>query len=640
VAPEPAAPRCSIVIPVHGRAALTRACLETLLDQRPAGTEILVADDWSPDSTAELLRSYGDAIRVIRPEVHSGFGGACNAAAAEATGRQLVFLNNDTLPTEGWLDALLGHAEAHPEAAIVGCKLLWPNNTVQHAGVVFNHRGNAYHVYAGFPAEHPAVNRSRAFQAVTGAAMLVRRTAFHELGGFDRAFVNGWEDIDLCLRAGRVGHEVRCCHESVLYHLEGGTRGHSHDTDHANWRIWRERWSERVRPDDLEHYVADRLLRVEYGPDGVRLEVSPALGTAVTDGGPNELEQALRDRTREGHELLLENLRLRAGDADGASRPGGGRAPRPAIPAGELSSLTVILPVSDHGALAELLPTLMRQGAGIDGFEVLVANSGEALDTRAIDAHEAIRLIEADPSSGRAGALNAGIRAARTELVLLLADDFVPGPNLVAEHLAVHRQHPREHVAALGPALFPEAIRSDPFVRWLEDSGELFGVSFTTHADELGAAFFWAGNVSLKRGFLLAGKLFDERLAEHAWDDYELGRRLFERGMQVIYAPQAVAYHEHRLGFEERRAVMRTAGRAAAIFDSIYPRPHPWHSGTDPSAPTGPLVFAAQVARLRHLLYGREAERAQYWKHSLRHAFVQGYRSQAWARPEKVGVQL
>ena len=176
-----------------------------------------MVDDASPGETAAVLDSYGDAIELVRSHERLAFGGACNAGAARAGGANLVFLNNDTLPASGWLDALLADAAAHPEAAIsVGCKLLWPNNTVQHCGVVFDSERNARHAYAGFPAEHPAVNRSRAFQAVTAAAMLVRTEDFAALGGFDPAFANGWEDVDLCLRAGAAGRGVRCCHGAVL----------------------------------------------------------------------------------------------------------------------------------------------------------------------------------------------------------------------------------------------------------------------------------------------------------------------------------------------------------------------------------------------------------------------------------------
>ena len=93
---------------------------------------------------------------------------------------------------------------------------------------MFRISGDPLHLYAGCSADHPAVNKSRRFQAVTAACLLVRRPAFEEVGGFDTGYHNDLEDVDLCLRLGRLGHEVHYCHESVLYHLESASRGRSH----------------------------------------------------------------------------------------------------------------------------------------------------------------------------------------------------------------------------------------------------------------------------------------------------------------------------------------------------------------------------------------------------------------------------
>jgi GT2 family glycosyltransferase len=104
------APRCSIVIPVHNQAALTRQCLEALLGEPAAVShETIVVDDASTDSTAELLSGYADRVRVISRDENGGFAAACNDGAVAAGGKYLVFLNNDTIPTAGWLDTLVAH---------------------------------------------------------------------------------------------------------------------------------------------------------------------------------------------------------------------------------------------------------------------------------------------------------------------------------------------------------------------------------------------------------------------------------------------------------------------------------------------------------------------------------------------------
>ena len=171
-------PRCSVVIPVHNKAALTRQCLDSILDNQPeVPFEIVVVDDASTDFTQALLLDYGKAVRVVRLDKNAGFATACNAGSATGNSDYLLFLNNDTIVQPGWLDTLVAYADEHPEAKIVGSKLLFPDGTIQHAGVAFDLSGDPLHIYAGFPADHPAVNKSRRFQAVTAACLLIDRDA-------------------------------------------------------------------------------------------------------------------------------------------------------------------------------------------------------------------------------------------------------------------------------------------------------------------------------------------------------------------------------------------------------------------------------------------------------------------------------
>jgi GT2 family glycosyltransferase len=299
----------SVVVPVHGRAALTERCLDSLLAGLPGRCEVIVVDDASTDRTSDLLRCYGERIRTLTLAENVGYARACNHGAALASHETLVFLNNDTEPLAGWLDALSEHARSHPAAAVVGAKLLYPTGQVQHAGVVIGQDGYPHNLYAGLAAEHPAVNRSRALQAVTGACMLVRRRDFERAGGFDCGFVNSLEDVDLCLRIGAAGAEVHYCHEAVLTHVESASRGHD-DHFEQSVTLYRERWRDTVRRDDLSIYAEDGLLEVEYSENyPVRLSVSPRLAV-VDDGRRAEIEGLLEAYARKVSELLAEVLRL------------------------------------------------------------------------------------------------------------------------------------------------------------------------------------------------------------------------------------------------------------------------------------------------------------------------------------------
>jgi len=306
-------PRCSIIIPVYNLASVTRQCLNVLRARPPKTVdyEIIVVDDGSHDFTPELLASYGDEICVVTHPTNLGFATACNDGAAVASGEYLVFLNNDTIPRAGWLDALARSAESHPKAAVVGSKLIFPNNTIQHAGVAVCQDGYGRHIYAGFPAEHPAVNKSRRFQMVTGACMLVRREAFEEVGGFDTAFVNAYEDHDLCLRLGDRGSEVHYCHESVVYHLESVSREGRFEDFEAATRLFRSRWGGRVQPDDFRYYLEDGLLGARYWDFyPIQLFVSPLVAVVDGDERERQADKLLQVRARQVFDLLRENIRL------------------------------------------------------------------------------------------------------------------------------------------------------------------------------------------------------------------------------------------------------------------------------------------------------------------------------------------
>jgi GT2 family glycosyltransferase len=303
----------SIIIPVHNKATITRQCLDALLAESDDGIdrEIVVVDDGSTDITPTVLEGYGDRIQVIRHERALGFAGACNAGAAAARGEFLVLLNNDTIPTSGWLSALATHAVQHPAAAVVGVKLLFPNDTIQHAGVVIGLDALPHHIYGGFPADHPATSVSRRYQIVTAACALFRREPWAELGGLDTAFLNGWEDVDYCLRAGEAGHEIHYCSESVVYHFESATRNLVSDAERSNQELFARRWRHKVTPDDIGYYWQDGLLSAHYGARyPIQLSASPLLAGITVGENERLADKLLYDRSRQVMILLRNNIVL------------------------------------------------------------------------------------------------------------------------------------------------------------------------------------------------------------------------------------------------------------------------------------------------------------------------------------------
>ena len=226
VALEPSVPRVSIVIPVWNRAAFTRRCLAALVRTvDPSTTEVIVVDKGTTHETATVLREMPLPVTVIANRENLGFARASNQGARAARGRLLVLLNNDTEVEPGWLDALWEAAQPD-DVAIVGARLLYPaTRRVQHAGLALDPDGIPDHLWRNVVGDDPRVTAPRDVDMVTGACLAVSREVFLALGGLDEGYVNGVEDVDLCLGARRLGFRVRYEPRAVALHHEGVSEG-------------------------------------------------------------------------------------------------------------------------------------------------------------------------------------------------------------------------------------------------------------------------------------------------------------------------------------------------------------------------------------------------------------------------------
>lgn len=270
-----ATPLVSIVIPVYNKCDLTMQCLATLAQVTAhLAHEVIVVDNASTDDTPRRLAQAADPVRYVRNESNRNFAGACNQGAELARGKFLVFLNNDTVPLEGWLDALLEEVRLHPQVVAVGSRLLYENRLVQHAGVAFARESRSpFHPHRGLRADDPRVNRRRELQAVTAACVLIRPSWFKECGGFDEGYRNGYEDLELCLRLRQRGGLIVYQPRSVLFHLESQTPGRMRHDDENRSRFF-ERWSETLLADEDAFYFDDgyRLAaHREHRPETPRL---------------------------------------------------------------------------------------------------------------------------------------------------------------------------------------------------------------------------------------------------------------------------------------------------------------------------------------------------------------------------------
>ena len=240
--PLPATPPLvSVVVPTRDRLDLLRTCVDGLIGKTDyTDWELLVVDNGSTqqetlDWLAELVQREPRA-RVIRDDGPFNFSRLNNRAAAEARGELLLLLNNDVEPIDpAWMTEMVRHA-VRPHVGIVGAKLYYPDETVQHAGVVLGLGGIAGHVHRGLFRNDPGYfGRAGVVQdmtAVTAACLMVRKSIYDEVGGLDEDnLAVAFNDIDFCLRVREKGHRILWTPYATLYHYESVSRGNDMDPD-------------------------------------------------------------------------------------------------------------------------------------------------------------------------------------------------------------------------------------------------------------------------------------------------------------------------------------------------------------------------------------------------------------------------
>jgi O-antigen biosynthesis protein len=217
--------------------------------------EVVVVDNGSTESATETL--YGRYIgrpnfRLLRYAEKFNFGRVCNFGAQHAKGGIFVFLNNDTeVLHSDWLDRMAQWFE-FKNVGIVGAKLLYPDGTIQHAGVILGMGGLAAHVFAGAQENTSGLYGSdcwyRNVSAVTGACMMITKDAFTAVNGFDENFLLNWSDVDLCLRAAEAGYRTVYTPEARLLHHESVT--HQRQIPRVDFERASQQWRERLMQGD------------------------------------------------------------------------------------------------------------------------------------------------------------------------------------------------------------------------------------------------------------------------------------------------------------------------------------------------------------------------------------------------------
>ncbi len=271
-------PLVSIIVPTRDKVTLLRRCLASIRQKTDYGAiEIVIVDNGStdPETHAFFRDLVQDAsIQIVNDPDEFNFSRLINRGAAVARGEILALVNNDIEAEEpDWLREMVSHA-VRPEIGAVGARLWYPDGKLQHAGVVLGLHGVASHAFQRFPPQPIApMNRtfvlSQNYSAVTAACMLVRKTIFDDLGGFDENLANNFNDVDFCLRLRERGWEIIWTPFANLIHRESASRGRDSASGESaqlsrEATYMQEKWSKQLWRDpfyspNLSHSVAFTL---------------------------------------------------------------------------------------------------------------------------------------------------------------------------------------------------------------------------------------------------------------------------------------------------------------------------------------------------------------------------------------------
>jgi GT2 family glycosyltransferase/SAM-dependent methyltransferase len=221
--PEAAAPRVSVVLVLYNQAELTLKCLESLQRYLPPASEVILVDNCSTDATRELLGRV-DGAKILPQTENLHFLRGANAGAAHAAGQYVLFLNNDAALSPGAVLAAAQVLDSQDDAGVVGARVVQLDGRLQEAGHIVWRNGGVTGYGRGCRPDDAEFLFRRDVDSACGAFLMIRRTLFEQLGGFDTAYVPAYyEDVDLCIRVWQAGFRVVYEPAARIEHYEFGS---------------------------------------------------------------------------------------------------------------------------------------------------------------------------------------------------------------------------------------------------------------------------------------------------------------------------------------------------------------------------------------------------------------------------------
>ena len=246
VVPAVDVPRVSVVLIMFGRSDLALQAVAALIDHTPPCYELIIVDNASPDESLAVIREHVTGAIIVANDLNVGFSAGVSVGALHARGEFLLLLNSDVFVESGWLPPLLEVLDADRRIAGVSPTLLNLDGTVQEAGSTLFASGETRALRGG---ERWACDFRRQVPYVSAACLMVRRSVYSRLGGFDTAYGRGYfEDVDFALELEAIGLSLALVPSSLARHVQGGssTTESAWQQTFRNSRIFTERWKHRL----------------------------------------------------------------------------------------------------------------------------------------------------------------------------------------------------------------------------------------------------------------------------------------------------------------------------------------------------------------------------------------------------------
>ncbi|CTQ75526.1 glycosyltransferase [Roseibium alexandrii] len=268
-------PTVSIIIPVYGQLGYTLRCLISIF--RASDTtdyEVIVADDRSPDESGTVIKdlfAQTSRVNVLLNKKNLGFLRSCNNAAMHTRGKYILFLNNDTAVLDGWLDELVDTLTRDETIGLTGSKLVYPNGLLQEAGGVIYADGSCANYGKLDSPSLPKYNHARDVDYISGAAMLLSKKLWEQVGGFSDYLAPAYyEDTDIAMKVRGAGKRVVYQPKSVVVHYEGissgtdltsGVKKHQVINSKTFYETWKKELLRHPVPGDRSHKTADHRIK-------------------------------------------------------------------------------------------------------------------------------------------------------------------------------------------------------------------------------------------------------------------------------------------------------------------------------------------------------------------------------------------